>query len=109
MREEALDLATRLMEFIPQAASALLIFLAFWIAGVVGKRLIVRVTAQVDSQRRQVLHLLAQITEGALVIVGLITALGTLGIDRWAEMILKEGKRWATRTNSISSARRWTN
>jgi small-conductance mechanosensitive channel len=81
MREEALDLAARLIEFIPQAASALLIFLAFWVAGVVGKRLIARLTAQVDSQRRQVLHLLAQITKGALIIVGLIMALGTLGID----------------------------
>lgn len=59
---------------------ALLVFVAFWIAGAIGYRIMKRI-AEKDTERRDVFILLAKATKALLLIFGIVTALGTVGVD----------------------------
>ena len=62
-------------------AVSLLIFLAFFGLSLVLKRIIRRWSPRTDPQREAVVQLLGSILRTALIIFGLVTATGTLGID----------------------------
>lgn len=81
MPADVLDLTAQAWGYAPQVVSALLIFLAFWVAGMVAQRILARFATRIDPQRQQVLSLLGQVAKSTLLVIGFITALGTLGID----------------------------
>lgn len=64
----------------PRLATAIFIFFAFWIAGSVISRLIIGVEAHLPS-RQQILILIGRSAKTALIIMGVLTALGTAGVN----------------------------
>ena len=60
---------------------ALAILVAFWLSGVITKRVLHNIARKIDEQRRDVLRILGQALHTALIIIGLISSLGTLGVN----------------------------
>lgn len=67
--------------FIPQLIAAGAIFVGLWLLAVVVKRLLKRIACKCDEQRRDIVLLLAQVSKTVLMIIAIISALGTLGIN----------------------------
>ncbi len=67
--------------FGPRLAGAVAILAAFWIASRMVRRALRLLAARSEPGRREVIGLLAQAARVALVLVGWVSALGTLGID----------------------------
>ena len=61
-------------------ASAL-IFLGFWLASLFAKKVICQVGKATDRAKQDILNLIGQIARIGLLIFGLVTALGTLGVN----------------------------
>ena len=74
----------RLLEFAQSTGArivvAILIFLAFWVGGAVLSRVVSRIDAHIPS-RREVLKLVGATARTGLIILGLLTALGTAGVN----------------------------
>jgi small conductance mechanosensitive channel len=58
-----------------------LILLGFWIASVIATKVLTRFATGAGAGRDDVLLLIAQVTRAALLIVGVVTALGTFGVN----------------------------
>ena len=67
--------------FVPRLGLALIIFVAFWIAGKILRRGVSAALSSLGPDRAEVIKLLANAGHGALLLFGAITALGTVGID----------------------------
>ncbi len=65
---------------LPKVAMAVVVLLAFWLAGMVVKRLIMNLANHTKS-RRYLLRLVGTTAKVTLVIIGVIAALGTMGIN----------------------------
>ena len=67
-------------EWMPRIGSALLVLFVFWLLAVVARKVVRKAgaAAGIDSS---VINLLARSAHIVLMVVGLVTALGTLGID----------------------------
>jgi small-conductance mechanosensitive channel len=74
------DLIGKLLLFAPRLAGSLLIFLAFCLGSILLQKLIRRLIAS-SKLNRDALKLLEQTATSIVWIVGIVTALGTLGID----------------------------
>ena len=70
----------QLTHWAPSLAAALLLFVLFYIAALLVKRLILHSSDRIRLDRH-VAVLLARSSRIGLIVVGLITALGTLGVD----------------------------
>lgn len=83
MGADSLNLAAlwpQALKLLTMAGGALLVFIAFWIAGRIAQAVVDRLAAR-DTQRRDVLSLLGAAARWAIVGFGAVTALGTLGVD----------------------------
>lgn len=77
-----LDSLTQLaMLYVAPAAGATLTFAAFWIAGSMGKRAMLRLSRDAVASKQDVLRILAQGLKVALILVGAVSGLGTLGVN----------------------------
>ena len=67
-------------DWLPKVGSALLVLIVFWLLAVVARKVVRKagVAAGIDSS---VINLLARSAHVVLLVIGLVTALGTLGID----------------------------
>ena len=67
-------------DLLPKVGSALLVLIVFWLLAVVARKVVRKagVAAGIDSS---VINLLARSAHVVLLVIGLVTALGTLGID----------------------------
>ena len=67
-------------DWLPKVGSALLVLFVFWLLAVVARKVVRKagVAAGIDSS---VINLLARSAHVVLLVIGLVTALGTLGID----------------------------
>ncbi|QIZ73896.1 mechanosensitive ion channel [Oxynema aestuarii AP17] len=74
------ELIRQIILFLPKLAASLAIFLAFWLSSYLLKRLM-RPLARNSQLNPDALKLIQQISSAVILIFGLITALGTLGID----------------------------
>jgi small conductance mechanosensitive channel len=74
------ELAKQIVLFAPRLAMSVLIFMAFWAASAVVQTIISRLGGRSDLTP-DVLNLLQRTAKTALLIIGGITALGTIGID----------------------------
>ena len=79
------EILSNLFEAIGQALPGLMaglaIFMAFLVAASLVRRIFERVSLSVDTDKRPLVGLAAQTARYVIVIVGLITGLGTMGID----------------------------
>jgi small conductance mechanosensitive channel len=66
--------------FLPKLGAAILIFVLFWIASLIAARLL-KGLFQRRRMSEDISLLLGQVAQTSVIIFGLITALGTLGID----------------------------
>jgi small-conductance mechanosensitive channel len=75
------ELANQIVLFMPRLLGATLIFIAFWIASRVLQRLILGVTGRAPRFDQVIRQLVADSARITVLIVGMITALGTIDID----------------------------
>ncbi len=75
------DWIDQAVAFVPRLGLALMIFVAFWIAGKILRRGVGVALSPLGADRAEVIKLLANAGHGALLMFGAITALGTVGID----------------------------
>ena len=61
--------------------ASVLIFLGFWLASLFAKKVICQVGKTTDPAKQDILNLMGQIARIGLLIFGLVTALGTLGVN----------------------------
>ncbi len=80
MEEVINSLVNQSIAWSPRIGSAILIFVAFYIISRVVKSLIIKATRRLDIDDHLIL-LLARTSKVVLILLGTITALGTLGID----------------------------
>ncbi len=71
---------TQVLLFLPKLAIAIVTFLIFWVMARVLRSMVQRF-GQTRRLSPDIINLMEQITETALIIIGLVSALGTLGID----------------------------
>ncbi|MBX3453796.1 mechanosensitive ion channel domain-containing protein [Ferrovibrio sp.] len=70
----------QVLHLLTSIGGAILVLIAFWIAGSVARSVIARVSER-DKNRRDVLLLLANVARWGIMGFGIVTALGTLGVD----------------------------
>jgi small conductance mechanosensitive channel len=75
------DLLHEIMLLAPRIGLGLLVFLGFWIASVVVRKVILRVSYRTDFNTAFVLRLAARTASIGLLVFGAVTALGTMGIN----------------------------
>lgn len=61
--------------------SAVVVFAIFWLVASIVGRILGRFTDQADSARGDVMRLGVQTIRGVIIVIGVITALGTAGVD----------------------------
>ena len=80
-----LELFTRVLEqlgaLLPNLITALAIFLACWLLALIVRALIRRVARHRDAARQNVFRLIQQLAYVSLLLLGLVTALGTVGVN----------------------------
>jgi len=75
------NISGHLVEWGTRLGISLLILAAFVIAGLIVERIICRLGHRAHPQREQILILIGSIAKIALQVLGVVTALGTLGIN----------------------------
>src|SRR5689334_11161760 len=75
------EAARETVHWVPKIGFSILIFLSFWIGAAVVAKFIGHLTRRGKESRRVVFRLLAQTAKVTLIVVGLATALGTIGIN----------------------------
>jgi small conductance mechanosensitive channel len=75
------DIPQRLTVLGTEVAASLLIFLGFVLASQIVKKVICRLEYRNDPQREQLLVLIGDVARITLLVLGVITGLGTLGIN----------------------------
>jgi small-conductance mechanosensitive channel len=66
---------------LPSIVAGLAVFAGFLVAAAVARRLLQRVWGRVKPERRPLVELASETARYGLIVVGLITGLGTMGID----------------------------
>lgn len=74
------ELFTSLLLFLPRLGTAIIIFLAFWLASRIWRSGMTRF-GRTHCLSADLVNMMEQVSEAALMIFGAVTALGTLGID----------------------------
>ncbi|MCW8918294.1 MAG: mechanosensitive ion channel family protein [Gammaproteobacteria bacterium] len=68
-------------ELVPALFTGIMIFLLFWLVATGVRSLLRHIAQHRDAERQNVLRLIQQLVYVSLLIVGLVTALGTAGVD----------------------------
>jgi len=75
------DLLRRVTEWSSKIGVSLLLFFGFFLASIFAAKLIYRIGRRADSMKQDVLNLLGQIAKTTLIVLGAVTALGTIGVN----------------------------
>src|ERR1041384_5660494 len=75
------ELGRSAVHFFPSFVMGVLILLCFWLAGYSAQSVLFRLAYTWDENKKIVMHLLARSAYVALFLFGLLTALGTMGIN----------------------------
>lgn len=81
MEEAIIQIAKDSIVFVPKLGIAILLFVLFWIAGQFAQKIFFRFGTTFDAGKNRVLQLAGRISKVALILLGAITALGTVGIN----------------------------
>ena len=75
------ELQVQVAAWAPNIGVAIIVFAGFWLAGVAGRRVILRVASRTDPNLNFVLRMAARVVSTALLLFGAVTALGTMGVN----------------------------
>lgn len=81
MNEILARLGQQVVSLAPNGVLALILFVLFWTAGAMVSRLLRRIGGKMNQERREILNLAGSSTKGALILLGAVTALGTVGVN----------------------------
>ncbi len=70
----------QLLDFVPQLILGVVVFLLFWLAALIVKSFVIRL-ANHSKRRKYLLRLLGQASKVAIILIGLVSGLGTMGIN----------------------------
>src|SRR5262245_9587647 len=79
------NVTTEASRFAGRAVVAVLLLVGFWLTGVVVQRLMARLE-RAEHARQDVVPLLGQVAKGTPVVLGVVTALGTVGVNGTARV-----------------------
>ena len=71
----------RAAAMLPQIALGFVVFAVFWLGSVLVRRLLLGVGSATDFSTRYVIKLAARTVEIALIVLGILTGLGTMGVN----------------------------
>jgi len=74
------NVTTEASRFAGRAVVAVLLLVGFWLAGLMVQRLMARLE-RAEHARQDIVALLGQVAKGTLVVLGVVTALGTVGVN----------------------------
>jgi hypothetical protein len=74
-------LTSKIVAALPAIASGLLVIAGFWLAAIIARALIRRLAGRVAGDHRPLISLVAAVSYWALMTLGLVSGLGTMGID----------------------------
>ena len=69
------------VEFAPRLAAGAIMFLAFWLGGIIVQKIVSRAERNIEPGKQDVMNLIGQTAKIGLIILGIITGLGTIGIN----------------------------
>jgi small conductance mechanosensitive channel len=75
------SLVSQVVDFAPKLLVAIAILVAFWIVGRLARSALRRLAGRFEGGKRQVLHLAGGIVYGSCWVVGIVTALGSVGLN----------------------------
>lgn len=82
MNESLQQLWILILAYIPRLCLALSVFVGLWLAGIALARVALRVAGtEADTDRRQAVELIARALKLTLVVIGAVSAAGTLGVN----------------------------
>ena len=97
------NVTTEASRFAGRAVVAVLLLVGFWLAGLMVQRLMARLE-RAEHARQDIVALLGQVAKGTLVVLGVVTALGTVGVNVTALVagLGSPGSRSASRSATCS-------
>ncbi len=81
MMELLIQVVEQLMAMVPKLVTALVIFLAFWLLALLSRMLIRRLARHRDMAMQNIFRLIQQLIYASLLLLGLVTSLGTVGVN----------------------------
>ena len=81
MSDLILKLIQPIKDNAPIFAGSAVLFLGFYFAAVIVRRIVVKLGEQTDVNRSKIFNLAGSVLKSGIILMGLISALGTLGID----------------------------
>lgn len=75
------ELFEQFVQWLPDFCASVLIFVLFYLAAQITKRLVSRMGRKADPQKAQVIELIATTSKIVIILMGLISALGSMGIN----------------------------
>lgn len=70
-----------MMNFIPQLIFGIIIFFVFFAASIITAKMIIKFTAHLPADTRNLFQLFSKVAKWILIIIGVITALGNIGVN----------------------------
>ncbi len=81
MQDVLIHVMEAFLELLPKLATALAIVLLFWLLALLIRTLLRRLVRHSDLSKQNVFRLVQQVTYVSLLLLGLVTALGTAGVN----------------------------
>lgn len=81
MQEIVNEVLANLQQWLPSLVTAVLIFAVFWLAAISVRGVIRRVARHSERFNANVLRLIQQLVYAGMLLIGLVTALGTVGVN----------------------------
>lgn len=69
------------VSYIPKVATALILFLIFWMLASVIKNSLFRLSLTFKNGKERIVQIVAQLVNGVILLIGIITALGSMGVN----------------------------
>ena len=81
MLDLILQLIRPLKEITPLLAGSIALFFIFYFAAVISRRILIKLGEKADSDQSKIFNLGGSVLKSGIILMGLISSLGTLGID----------------------------
>ena len=81
MQELFIQVVEKVGVMLPKFITALAIFLVFWLVALISRALIRRIARHRDAAKQNVFRLFQQLVYVSLLLLGVVTALGTVGVN----------------------------
>lgn len=75
------ELIHPLKDITPLLAGSIAIFFIFYFSAVISRRILIKLGEKADSDQSKIFNLAGSVLKSGIILMGLISALGTLGID----------------------------